>query len=68
MALVHAFSKSSQNGKPYRIFASARGLDKLKAAGLPDGVEMVQLDVTDVESIKRAVEEVVEKTGGVIGE
>jgi 1-acylglycerone phosphate reductase len=57
-ALAKAFHK-----KGLKVFATARNLAKveqLKALGL----DIIQLDVVDDESIKQAVEKVKEATGG----
>ncbi len=53
--------KLKQRGYP--VFASARksgDVERLKAEGL----EAVQLDLADEESIERALEQVLERTGG----
>ncbi|SPO25208.1 related to AYR1 - NADPH-dependent 1-acyl dihydroxyacetone phosphate reductase [Ustilago trichophora] len=47
--------------KSYRVFATARNLESLRE--LPAGIERVQLDVTDSESIKSAFEEITACTG-----
>jgi NADP-dependent 3-hydroxy acid dehydrogenase YdfG len=40
-------------------------MNSLKASNLPDGVEMVQMDVCDSNSVKSAVQEVAKKSGGI---
>lgn len=47
--------------KSYRVFATARNLESLRE--LPAGIERVQLDVTDPESIKTAFKEITDCTG-----
>jgi len=59
-ALAKAFHK-----KGLRVFATARNLAKveqLKALGL----DVLQLDVVDDESVKQAVEKIKEATGGTL--
>ncbi len=57
-ALVHAFHR-----RGVRVFSTARNLSKVqhhKALG----IETIELDVTDSESINKAVKEVEKLTGG----
>lgn len=46
--------------KQYRVFATARNIESLR--DLPVGIQRVQLDVTDVESIKAAIKEITQST------
>ncbi|EST05742.1 Short-chain dehydrogenase/reductase SDR [Kalmanozyma brasiliensis GHG001] len=46
--------------KQYRVFATARNVESLRT--LPAGIERVQLDVTDTDSIKRAFAEITQTT------
>lgn len=48
--------------KSYRVFATARNVESLRE--LPAGIERVQLDVTDQESIKNAFNEITTSTKG----
>ncbi|EPQ29980.1 uncharacterized protein PFL1_02653 [Pseudozyma flocculosa PF-1] len=46
----------------YRVFATARNLDSIR--DLPSGIERVQLDVTDRDSIDRAIANITNETRG----
>ncbi|PWZ01684.1 NAD(P)-binding protein [Testicularia cyperi] len=48
--------------KQYRVFATARNPDSLRE--LPAGIERVQLDVTDQQSIKAAFDNITHETNG----
>ena len=45
----------------YRVFATARNVDKMRM--LPNSIERVQLDVVNDESVKAAVEEIIQSAG-----
>ena len=60
-ALAQEFHK-----KGCKVFATARNLNTVQHLKVL-GCEVCELDVTDVESIKRAVEFVEKKTGGELG-
>lgn len=49
----------------YRVFATARKQESVDAL-LVEGLESLQLDLTDSESIKKAFDEIMRRTGGVL--
>ncbi|KAE8215589.1 hypothetical protein CF327_g1142 [Tilletia walkeri] len=60
-AFVEELSKSPSAAKKYRVFASARNIEKL--AFFPAHVGRVPLDVNDDESVKAAIESVIREAG-----
>ncbi|UZJ55692.1 hypothetical protein CBS101457_005012 [Exobasidium rhododendri] len=48
-----------------RVYASARNMERLQASNLPEGVELVQMDVCSSSSVDEAVGNVVKHSGGI---
>ncbi|EGG17352.1 hypothetical protein DFA_08347 [Cavenderia fasciculata] len=57
-----SFVKDFGSRRNYKVYASARNLDSIRSLE-SEGFEIIQLDVTKLESIKSAVQSIIEKEG-----
>ncbi len=61
---LHTGSWSAHSASGFRVFATSRSIEDVQDLKL-EGIDTLQLDVTDAESVKSAVDHIVKEAGGI---
>lgn len=61
---LHTGSSNAHSASGFRVFATSRNIGDLQDLKL-EGIDALQLDVTDAESVKSAVDHLVKEAGGI---